>query len=99
MANIIKKRRLRLTPIHPFTERQAQIIKLLAAGVTQRNIAEILDISPNTLRNHISGVPKKGGGKSALGILGIIEEATKRRPRSKVWLLPLIGDVLLWKKK
>lgn len=37
----------------PVTERQLQIIRLLASGYGYKQIADLLGISPATVRNHL----------------------------------------------
>lgn len=41
------------------TERERQVLKLLVDGLDYKNIAEKLDISPNTIRKHIDNIYKK----------------------------------------
>lgn len=41
------------------TERERQVLKLLVEGLDYKNIAEKLDISPNTIRKHIDNIYKK----------------------------------------
>ncbi|WKV11315.1 response regulator transcription factor [Marivirga harenae] len=48
-----------------FTSREVEIIKLLAAGKTSSDIAEILFISPQTVSKHRSNILKKSGCKSS----------------------------------
>ena len=46
------------------TKREKQIFKLLVENVDTEEIAEILDISSKTVRNHISNVIQKLGVRS-----------------------------------
>ena len=41
------------------SEREMQVLKLLVDGLDYKNIAEKLDISPNTIRKHIDNIYKK----------------------------------------
>jgi DNA-binding NarL/FixJ family response regulator len=41
------------------TERERQVLKWLVDGLDYKNIAEKLDISPNTIRKHIDNIYKK----------------------------------------
>ena len=41
------------------SEREIQVIELVAAGVTNQDIAKRLDISKRTVDNHISNILKK----------------------------------------
>lgn len=101
------EREFKLTPIHPFTNRQAEIIQLMLARIThRRKIAEELEIAYNTVRNHIQGNNTSAVLdvenptiddfiKTDLGILGIIEVLTGNRPASTNLLGPLFGDVII----
>ncbi|MGM0582266.1 MAG: response regulator transcription factor [Bacteroidota bacterium] len=52
-----------------FTSREIEIIKLLAAGKSSTEIAEILFISPQTVSKHRSNILKKSGCKSSTELL------------------------------
>lgn len=52
-----------------FTSREIEIIKLLAAGKSSLEIAEILYISPQTVSKHRSNILKKSGCKSSTELL------------------------------
>ena len=49
--------------VHRLTERQRQILQLIANGMTYIQIARELNISYHTVKNHVSGT-----GKSSLSI-------------------------------
>lgn len=53
------------------SERQAEVLKLVAAGKTNKEIAAILSISPFTVRIHVSAMMR------ALGVSSRLEAATK----------------------
>jgi len=101
------EKEFKLTPVHPFTDRQAEIIQLMLAGVTNIGlIAEELKIAENTVNNHIHGKDTSAAlkaetltidaiGKTDLGIFGIIEVLTGKRPARRNLLGPLFGDVIL----
>ncbi|MCG9890721.1 MAG: response regulator transcription factor [Thermosynechococcaceae cyanobacterium MS004] len=44
---------------HPLSEREIQVLELVAAGLTNQEIAERLDISKRTVDNHISNILTK----------------------------------------
>lgn len=46
---------------HDFTEREGQVLKLLAQGVSNSQIAEQLSVSSATVKFHIGGVFSKLG--------------------------------------
>lgn len=61
------------------TGREAEIVRLLAAGRTNKELAAELYLSPNTVRNHLHRIGKKLGADSRLDIvitavhLGLVE--------------------------
>jgi DNA-binding CsgD family transcriptional regulator len=89
---------LRLTPLHPFTERQAEIIELLANGLMAKEVSQKLCLSNHTVYKHISGTNNGLFNRSALGIIGIIENATGVRPGRRNWLPILLNDVLFFRE-
>ncbi|WKK74440.2 response regulator transcription factor [Marivirga salinae] len=52
-----------------FTSREIEIIKLLAAGKSSLEIADILFISPQTVSKHRSNILKKSGCKSSTELI------------------------------
>lgn len=50
-----------LEPPAPLTEREIEILKLLSAGLSNREIAFALDIADGTVKNHVSSVLAKLG--------------------------------------
>lgn len=48
----------------PFTDREADVLRLLAQGKTSIAIADILKISPNTVKNHRKNILKKAECKT-----------------------------------
>jgi DNA-binding NarL/FixJ family response regulator len=66
-------------PPSPLTRREVEILRMLAAGLAQRDIAQSLVISPNTVATHIQRILTKLGVHSRaqavaeayrLGLLG-----------------------------
>ena len=43
----------------PLTEREMQVLKLITEGLYNKEIANILDISERTVKNHVSKIFKK----------------------------------------
>jgi DNA-binding NarL/FixJ family response regulator len=56
------------------TERERDILRLLRRGLSNRQIAEALALSPNTVRNHLSAIYPKLGVHSRYEALAIAEE-------------------------
>lgn len=42
--------------VQPLTERETQVLRLMAEGCTNRQIAEVLHLAPGTVKNHVSAV-------------------------------------------
>ena len=55
----------------PLSEREREVLRLLALGRTTRNIADSLHVSHPTVRNHIQNILKKLGAHSRLEALAI----------------------------
>ncbi len=50
-----------LEPPDPLTERETQILRLIAGGFSNREIADSLGVSEGTIKNHISSILSKMG--------------------------------------
>ncbi len=61
-------------PAAPLTEREREVLSLIASGRTNREIAERLSLSPHTVKEHASAVYRKLGVKNRA-------EATRRAER------------------
>lgn len=48
-------------PLHLYTRRECQVLQLLTDGQSNRQIAETLEISEKTVKNHVSSLFKKMG--------------------------------------
>lgn len=74
---LIESIRHKVQPIHPdykeiidqLTEREIEIIQLIAAGNTTKEIAQLLDRSPNTIETHRANILAK------LGLNNVVELA------------------------
>lgn len=62
-------------PVDELTEREHQVLALLAGGLTNKAIAAELQLSPHTVRNHVASICSKLDAHSKLEALAI---ATRR---------------------
>lgn len=46
-------------PLHIYTKRECEVLQLLADGMSNRSIAEALNISEKTVKNHVSSLFRK----------------------------------------
>jgi DNA-binding NarL/FixJ family response regulator len=54
---------------HELSEREIEIIELVAQGLTNQEIAETLTISKRTVDNHVSNIFTKTGSKNRVALL------------------------------
>jgi len=52
-----------LGPPNPLTERETGILRLLASGLSNREIAHALDLADGTVKNHVSNLLGKLGAR------------------------------------
>ncbi|MFT4036682.1 MAG: LuxR C-terminal-related transcriptional regulator [Thermomicrobiales bacterium] len=55
-------------PARALTRRETDVVRLLAAGCTDRQIADELSISRKTASNHVSSILRKAGAPRRAGI-------------------------------
>ena len=67
----VKHRRLR-APSPSVTPRQREILRLVAAGHTNRQIARALDVSEGTVRKHLDNVYERLGVSSRTGAVAMV---------------------------
>jgi DNA-binding NarL/FixJ family response regulator len=60
------------------TERELQVLQHLMAGMTRSDIAEVLGLSPNTVRTHIQSLFHTFGVHSTLAVIAAAREAGVR---------------------
>ena len=58
------------------TEREAEVIRLIKDGLTNKEIASELDISVNTVNNHIANIFSKTEVRSRIDLLNLLQEAS-----------------------
>ncbi len=63
------KNKDRLAPCEPLTTRERQVLKLVAEGMTSRDIAEKLSISARTVEHHRANLMKKLNLKNAADLI------------------------------
>jgi two-component system response regulator DesR len=51
-------------PAPPLSERERQVLEAVAAGATNREIAERLFLSPHTVKEHTSALYRKLGARN-----------------------------------
>ncbi len=59
---------------NPLTEREREVIQLAEAGLTARDIAAKLFLSPGTVRNHVSRVMSKTGARTRIEAIRVAQE-------------------------
>lgn len=52
-----------LAPASPLTERELEILRLLASGLSNREIARALELADGTVKNHVSNLMSKLGAR------------------------------------
>lgn len=60
------KETIRLAPYPVLSRREEQVLRLIAAGMRTKEIAEALDVKPITARNHVTRMLNKLGASSRL---------------------------------
>ena len=64
------------------TERELQVLTLVAQGLSNRQVAEELYISPKTASVHVSNILRKVGASSRTEAAFVLRELTAARPRT-----------------
>jgi DNA-binding NarL/FixJ family response regulator len=70
-------------PVHVLTSRQRQIVKSIAAGCSNREIAEALDISERAVKYHLTQLFGMFGVSGRMELARVILSATELTPASK----------------
>ncbi|MGI5379283.1 response regulator transcription factor [Streptomyces sp. CA-251387] len=60
---------------NPLTPRDVEILRLAADGTPVREIAERLSLSVATVRNHLSAITRKTGGRNRIDAIRIAKES------------------------
>jgi DNA-binding NarL/FixJ family response regulator len=64
------------------TRRQQQIVPLIGQGLTNKEIASILNLSEQTVKNHIHGIMRCVGVKNRLEVIDATRRPPDRQPSS-----------------
>ncbi|OUC97689.1 response regulator [Streptosporangium minutum] len=67
-------------PSDPLTGRESEVIRLVAGGMSNSEIATELFISPGTVKNHIAAVHRKLGTRNRVGIASWAWNTGRFRP-------------------
>ncbi len=59
------------------TNREREIIKMIAGGSSNREISRVLDITDDTVKNHVYNIFRKTGVKNRNGLVGMLLEMKK----------------------
>jgi DNA-binding NarL/FixJ family response regulator len=62
------------------TRRQQQIVPLIGQGLTNKEIASVLNLSEQTVKNHIHGIMRCVGVKSRLEVIDATQRPQDRQP-------------------
>src|SRR5262245_43512288 len=54
---------------HTLTRREREVCELIAQGMTNRQIAEVLSVSRSTVKSHVEGVLAKFGARSRVEVI------------------------------
>lgn len=75
------------------TRRERDVLRLLLRGKTNKQIAETLNISGYTVRDHVSSLLKKSGVKTRMALMveHMRKQTTKKRPPTSVGLYSISG--------
>lgn len=65
----------RRTPLDELTERELDVLALLVAGHTDREIADALTIAENTAKNHVGSILSKLGAKNRTHAAGLARDS------------------------
>jgi DNA-binding NarL/FixJ family response regulator len=66
--------------IGDLTQRQQDVLSLLVRGMSNKEIAKALDLSPGTVKVHINGVFRALGVRNRAGAIALASSAYGRRP-------------------
>jgi len=65
----------------PLTDKQAEVLNLLVSGKANKEIAKLLEISPNTVKAHISEILRKFGVSSRLEAVAFARQSDMPQPQ------------------
>jgi DNA-binding CsgD family transcriptional regulator len=66
-----------LCETYGITMREKEIIKMISEGASNREISRVLDITDDTVKNHVYNIFRKTGVKNRNGLVGLLLEEKK----------------------
>lgn len=60
---------------NPLTERECEVLRLIGTGATAQEVAQILCLSPGTVRNYLSRILSKTGARSRIEAIRKAQDA------------------------
>ena len=63
------------------TAREADVLRLVAGGLANKQIAARLHLSPRTVEKHVESLLRKTGARSRTGLVAAASPAAARDPR------------------
>lgn len=75
-ADTQEESRRKLMELYHITDREMEVIELIKLGLTNKEIASRLNISVNTVNNHISNSFTKTGVRCRIDLLNLLQEAS-----------------------
>jgi DNA-binding CsgD family transcriptional regulator len=66
-----RQRRDETDAASPLTQRQAEVVSLLAAGKSTREVARVLGVAPRTVQVHVGMIMKKLGVANRLQVVAL----------------------------
>ncbi|GAA0266282.1 response regulator transcription factor [Cryptosporangium japonicum] len=69
-----------VTPAEPLTRREIDVARLVAEGMTNSQIADVLALAPGTVKNHVATIQRKVGAANRVGIAAWFWQPTLPEP-------------------
>ena len=71
-----------LAEVNALTEREREVLALVAEGLTNQQIAEVLYVAPSTIKSHVQNVMLKLGAsdRTQAAVMAVKAKITRDRP-------------------